>query len=80
MAKFRLKGTIKITYDWIIDEEVEAENEEDAVEAVLENLEPYNSFDSDTDTYMLDIDEVDESEQSEAQRMMLVGAPMLPGF
>lgn len=73
MKKFRIKGTIDITYTWQVDEEIEVEDDEgedDAFEAVIEELDPITSFTSDTDTHDCECTEIDDSAvQREAERV-----------
>src|SRR5262245_18918911 len=79
--KYHVWGIVRITYEWAIDEEVEATDKDDAIDAVCDDLDTSDSFDSDTDTYGLSIDEVvAPPEPSEAERMLALGMPMLPGF
>ena len=85
MKTYHVKGEIRIEYAWLIDEEVEAENEDDAIEAICDELDPSDSYDNNTDIYSLKVNEkVNEvearEEPTEAQRMIALGHPMLPGF
>jgi len=77
--QYRVNGTVKITYSWlIVNEVVEGDDEDDAIDALIGDLDPTDAFDTDYDTYSLAIEE--DAELSEAQRMQALGMPMLPGF
>jgi hypothetical protein len=78
--KYHVKGEIEIRYTWWVDQEIEAESEDDAIDAVCEDLDPSDSLTSDTNTYRLDVDKIEEREETEFERMRRLGAPMLPGF
>lgn len=72
MKKFHIKGTVDITYTWQVDEEIEVEDDEgedEAFEAVIEDLDPITAYTTDTDTHDCECYEIDESGESrEAQR------------
>ncbi len=78
MPTYRFSGTVKITYTWLIVNEVaEGDDQEDAMDGLLDKLEPHDAFDTDYDTYSLALEAV---EPSEAQRMAALGMPVLPGL
>lgn len=83
MQRYHVKGDIRIGYTWSVDEIVEAEDEEDAIDAVCEGLDPSDSFDADTDASVKVVEVEEEGEESELpedRRMRALGMPMLPGL
>ena len=63
MKKYRVHGEIRIEYRWIVDEEIEVEDDEDwddALDAVVEDLDTLESSDSDATTYGCTVEEVDD--------------------
>jgi hypothetical protein len=81
MAKFKVDGVVKITYTYyIVNETIEGDDEEDALDGLIETCEPTDAFDTDIDFYSLKVEEIEEAEETEAKRMIAMGASMLPGF
>lgn len=81
MPRYHVEGEIRIEYRWFVDEEIEAESEDDAIDAVCEDLDTYQSLDSDTEAHNINVTLIeDEPEPAEDQRMRALGMPMLPGI
>jgi hypothetical protein len=81
MQRYKVEGMIKIEYTYYVAEEVEAENEDDAIDAICEEFLPGDEDRADYDTYGCKVTLIeDEDELPEDRRMRLLGAPTLPGF
>jgi beta-xylosidase len=80
MQRYHVKGDIRIDYTWYVDQIVEAESEEDAIDAVCEDLDPSDSFDLNTESDCKVILIEDEQDLPEDRRMRALGMPMLPGI
>jgi hypothetical protein len=52
----------------------------DGVVKITYTCEPTDAFDTDIDFYSLKVEEIEEAEETEAKRMIAMGASMLPGF
>jgi len=70
MQRYKVTGRIKIEYSFYVDEVVEAESEDDAIEAICEDFLPGDEDTYDTDTYGVKITLIeDEDELPEDRRM-----------
>jgi len=82
MQRYQVTGRIKIEYSYEVNEVVEAENEDDAIDAICEDLLPGDEDRADYDTYGVKVTLVEDESEEEAEdrRMRAMGMPMLPGF
>lgn len=80
--RYTAHGTIRITRSWaIVNETIEGDSEEDAIDGLIEDLNSEDAFEYDADTYGLTVEPIpDPEEPSEAARMRAMGQPVLPGF
>ncbi len=82
MPRFRVTGSLTRTLRFaFVHEEVEADNEDDAIDVACELLDESDAFDIDESTHGLSVEElIPESDIPEDVRMRRMGAPMLPGI
>jgi ribosomal protein L20A (L18A) len=62
MPTYRVKGTIRRTEYYDVDEEVEAENEDKAIDAVCEDLDSHRCWSSDDDVYDVKVEKIRDDE------------------
>lgn len=84
LQRYRVHGRVRITYAHEVDEEVDAESEDGAIDAVCDDLNHWDASTTETDVYaikvMLITSAGPDADPGEDLRMRLLGMPMLPGF
>lgn len=77
--RYKVIGDVRIEYLYRVSKEVEAESEDDAIDAVCDKLSPSDaeSFSIDTGVTVTLIEDIEDAEDV---RMRRLGAPMLPGL
>lgn len=82
MQRYKVDGSIRIEYTYYVNNEVvEAESEEDAIDAICEDFLPGDEDHFDCDAWGVTITLIEDDEETpEDQRMRARGMPMLPGI
>ena len=79
--QYKVAGTIRIEYVYYVDETVDAESEDDALDAICEEFLPGDEDSTNYDTHGCNVTLIEnEDEIPEDRRMRLIGMPMLPGL
>jgi hypothetical protein len=79
--RYRVHGVLTRELRFTIDEEVEADSEEEAIDLVCDDLSDIDADNAEDDTFNMKVEEVEEeSDVAEDRRLRAMGVPMLPGL
>lgn len=67
MPRYKVNGTIRIEYSYYVNQEVEAESEDDAIDAITEDFLPGDEDHCETDTYGCTVTPIEAAGQPELE-------------